>query len=245
MRTQSTGVLQKHMLGTYRSLSRSIAVIGIALPVLLWVGDLVLDHTALRESMSAYYYSGMRNVFVGALFSIGVFLYLYKGFSTKENWALNTAGALAVGVALLPTSPAIGTRTSTSPLHAILAVCFFLCIAYVCVFRASDTLLLIKDARKAGQFRSTYRTLGLLMVVSPAIAVGLTFLFESSTQKHDLLFFVEAMAVWIFGAYWIVKGRELGATGAYRLALEGKLKAATKDTLQYPTSTDDIVSPAE
>ncbi len=79
--------------------------------------------------MSVYYYSRMGDVFVGALISIGLFLYLYKGFSTRENWALNVGGALAVSVALLPTSPISGGHTSTSTLHGTFAVLFFLCIA--------------------------------------------------------------------------------------------------------------------
>ena len=86
--------LQAHMVGTYHNLRVGIGVIGLALPVLLWLGGKFLDGMPLRGSMSAYYYSPtMRNVFVGILFAIGVGLYLYKGFSTKENWALNAAAS--------------------------------------------------------------------------------------------------------------------------------------------------------
>lgn len=237
--------LQKHMLGSYVSLRKSIAVIGAALPLLLWLGDYALDRSALRASMSAYYYSRMGDVFVGALISIGLFLYLYKGFSTRENLALNLGGALAVGVALLPTSPIYVDHTSTSKLHGTFAALFFLCIAYVCIFRASDTLSLIRDTRRAERFRSTYRVLGLMMVVSPALAVGLTYLFESSTQKHTWLFFVEAVAVWVFSAYWLVKSRELDTSGADQLALEGKLKAATKNKGLVQTAPGRLVQIAE
>src|SRR5688572_33391886 len=41
----------------------------------------------------------MRSWFVGPLFVLGVFLYLYKGFSHLENKLLNAAGLFALGVA--------------------------------------------------------------------------------------------------------------------------------------------------
>ena len=44
----------------------------------------------------------MRDWFVGLLFVEGIFLYLYKGFGRAGNLALNIAGVLAIGVALIP-----------------------------------------------------------------------------------------------------------------------------------------------
>jgi hypothetical protein len=56
--------------------------------------------------MSRYYYALgsdgylMRDWFVGLLFAVGNFLYLYKGFGRAEDWALNIGGVLALGVAM-------------------------------------------------------------------------------------------------------------------------------------------------
>src|SRR5262249_4389517 len=57
-----------------------IGFIGITLPIVLIVGDHLLGPNApfLRSALSDYYYSGTRDVFVGAMFSIGVFLVTYK-----------------------------------------------------------------------------------------------------------------------------------------------------------------------
>jgi hypothetical protein len=44
----------------------------------------------------------MRDWFVGALFAIAACLYLYKGFTPKENRLLNLAAVFAVGVAIFP-----------------------------------------------------------------------------------------------------------------------------------------------
>ncbi len=220
--------LQTHMLGTYHNLRIGIGVIGIGLPVVIGLGGAIADGEPLRQSMSAYYYSpAMRDVFVGVLIAIGACLYLYKGFSSKENRALNLAGVMVVGVALFPTSPPGDKEGSFLTVHSALAVLFFACIAYVAIFRASDTLRLIRDKDRAVRLRNTYRALGIGMLVSPLIAVGVAFALQPSREERSVVFFLEGAAVLMFGIFWLVKSRELRETDASLLALEGKLKAST------------------
>jgi hypothetical protein len=111
--------------------------------------------------------------------------------------------------------------------HGTLAVAFFICIAWVCIFRASDTLSLIRDTVVARRFRTVYRLLGAGMVASPLIAVVFTLAFRNTTNESPLVFFVEAVAVWIFAAYWLTKSWELRRTRAEQLALERKLRPAS------------------
>jgi hypothetical protein len=213
------------MASTYFTLRIGMGVLAAALPLLLWLGGHFIDREPLRCSMSAYYYSlAMRDTFVGSLVAIGVFLYLYKGFSRRENWALNLAGALAVGIAMRPTTPRCDEGSGVFTLHGTFAIFFFLFIAYVCLFRASDTLSLIRDARRARRLRAVYRALGALMVISPAIAVALSVTLRSGTSQSSALFFVETFAVLAFAAYWLTKSGELSATDAELLALERKLQ---------------------
>jgi Na+-translocating ferredoxin:NAD+ oxidoreductase RnfD subunit len=145
---ESASQLQSHIESTYHSLRMGIAVIGLTLPLLLWLGGTLLSGVALRGSMSAYYYTSWRDVFVGGLCAIGVALYLYKGFSRAENWALSAAGVLAVCVAVFPTRSG-DTWTWESVVHVVSAVLFFLCLAYTSLFRASDTLSLVRDTTRA------------------------------------------------------------------------------------------------
>jgi hypothetical protein len=217
--------LQKHIAGTYFRLRLGMVVLAAALPLALWLGGWFADHAALRCSMSAYYFSpAMRDTFVGVLFAVGMFLYLYKGFSRRESWALNLAGACAVGIAMVPTTPVCGERGRI--FHGIFAVLFFLAIAYVCVFRAADTLSLIRDTRKAERLRAVYRWLGAAMVASPLIAVALAYSLHPADRGGSLVFFVETVAVLTFAAYWLAKSLELSATDAEELALERKLHRA-------------------
>ena len=68
--------LQTHMKATYLSLRIGMAALAIAFPLLLWVGGHIFQSLPLQASMSAYYHSSMRDVFVGVLVAIGAFLYL-------------------------------------------------------------------------------------------------------------------------------------------------------------------------
>src|SRR5687768_1056650 len=86
--------LHKHMFNTYFVLRKGMACTAIVFPLLLWWVGAWAD-IDLQGSMSAYYHTSMRNWFVGLLFAVGGMLYLYKGFSMRENVALNLAGLFA------------------------------------------------------------------------------------------------------------------------------------------------------
>ena len=98
--------LQIHIFATYANLRIGVVAIAILFPFLLW-GGWAIHGISLPDSMSAYYHvtengKSMRNWFVGILFALGIILYLYKGYSIKENLALNFAGVFALGVAISP-----------------------------------------------------------------------------------------------------------------------------------------------
>ncbi len=220
--------LGDHIARTYGSVRVGTALIGAALPLLLWVGGAIGDREALRASMSAYYYSPtMGDWFVGGLVATGALLYLYKGFSAMEDRLLNAAGILAVAVAMVPTPDPSEAQGSGFSWHGTFAIAFFICIACVCLFRASDTLSLIKNTAVARRFKRAYRFIGVSLVASPLIAVILTFLFRDTARESPLLFFVEAVAVWVFAVYWLTKSWELHRTRAEQLAIENKLRLAS------------------
>jgi hypothetical protein len=65
--------------------------------------------------------------------------------------------------------------------------------------------------------------LGAAIIIAPLVAALLAFLLRGASQPSRVVFFLEASGVWVFALYWLIKSRELGETGAARLALEGKL----------------------
>jgi hypothetical protein len=223
--------LQQHMAGTYFALRVGLVVIGWTLPFLLWIGGGLVHGLPLQGSMSAYYNTDAavasrvlapRDLFVGLLFATGACLYLYKGFSAKENVALNGAGALAALVALFPTAPA-GAGGGRVTLHGTFAVLFFACIAYVTLRRAADTLDAVRPEHR-DRYRRTYRLIGALMLLSPAAAVAVSYLADAGRVESTRVFWVEAFAVWTFAAYWTAKTVEMRETHAEERALDAELR---------------------
>src|ERR671933_275348 len=89
---------------SYLNLRRAIGLLGMGLPLVLVLGKLLGDGGGLLESISDYYYSSMRNVFVGTLWAIGIFLFSYRGYERKDDIAGTLACLAAIGVALFPTT---------------------------------------------------------------------------------------------------------------------------------------------
>jgi hypothetical protein len=215
--------LQEHILATYVLLRWGIIFVAIALPFALWaLGVIGGQPLKLQPSLSDYYYAGepfnrlTRDVFVGVLFLVGGFLFLYKGYSKLEDWLLNIAGLCACGVALFPTQWA-GKVTFALPYHVIFAVTFFACIALVAIFCAMDSVKDIENATgRVARLRHTYHVIGVLMILAPLTVV---FLVRGLGYRGFWTIAAEAIGIWTFSAYWIMKSIELGATQAERTRL--------------------------
>jgi hypothetical protein len=232
MEQKTSGELQEHMLWTYYGLRVGLAAIGFALPVVVLVVGGLLHNKWFEPSISQYYHTPAavaffttRDLFVGALFAAGGCLYLYKGFSNKENVALNLAAVFAAFVALLPTARPTDERTVISVLHASSAVSFFLCIAYVSLFRSRDTLALLAPDRRP-RYARLYLVSGVAMVVSPVAAVLVSFTLESVARSGTTIFWVEAFGVWTFSAYWTIKTLEMRESAAEKRGLDAELERA-------------------
>lgn len=255
--------LADHLLGAMVRLRVGLAVVGFLFPFALSIGGKLYAHLCLQSSMSSYYHAivydcrSMRDWFVGSLCVIGVFLYLYRGFSHLENWALNIAGGLAVVVALFPmpwTLSSLITCEGQSvtgacspqpydpvtigkyPLHDIAAIGFFLCISYVAIFRAQDTLPLIHNPRLRTMLKHIYRWIGIAMIVSVLGA----FIIHSYYQPEYRTFYIETAGVLSFSAYWAVKTWELSKTDIDRRGVQKQLRQ--RDTWIVPLDESRTVT---
>lgn len=199
--------LKEHIFLTYLTVRIGAALVALIFPLVLWFGGLVQD-IELQDSMSSYYHAergSMRDWFVGILFTIGIILYLYKGYTRLENIVLNVAGALALMVALIPMAWGCGDDCPRFSLHGTLALGFFLCIAFVCIFCAAETLEHLEDEQAAARYRRAYFWLGVAMIISPLIAVVLNVVLRADA----FVFFVELVGVWVFSIFWWVKAHEI------------------------------------
>ncbi len=97
---------------TYRYLR-----IGMIGAVVLLAASIAIERSKVdcwQTSISAYYYTPARAVFVGAMIAVGLALIVYKGRGTWEDTCLNFAGMLAPAVAVAPTTD-VGRCWSVPP----------------------------------------------------------------------------------------------------------------------------------
>jgi len=237
--------LQEHVFGTYVALRYGIAIITLVFPLAVYLAG-KLSGMGLLGSLSAYYWANgiepntARTVFVGGLFAIAVFMYLYKGFTHAENFALNTAAVLAALVALVPTK---GPGWDPHAFHGTFAITLFVCLTYVVWLRAADTLSLLppegppedspSKRYSRAWYRRRYKLIGLVMLVSPLTAAIL----NTTLGGRSYIFFIESTGVWAFGWYWFAKSSELKRSLAIRRALHGHIRVESgraMDVTQEP-----------
>jgi len=81
---------------SYLTLRAAVGIVGVALPPVLSGGCLLLgDCRSLERSISSYYGTGMRDVFVGLLFAIAFFMFLV-GVCVLRAYASGLKGKLGV-----------------------------------------------------------------------------------------------------------------------------------------------------
>lgn len=126
-----------------------IGVLGLVLPVLLWLvagarPTAGLPRWERLDSVSAYYSTGAVAAFVGVLVALGVFLFTYRGsnneYRSRDRVAAVVAGTAAVLVAFFPTwapqhipePPWWTPRTGT--IHSAAAVVLFSTFSFFALF---------------------------------------------------------------------------------------------------------------
>lgn len=195
---------------SYMTLRKAVGYLGMLLPFALLAGNWVIFSGRLQQSVSDYYYTGMRGVLVGGLCVIGAFLLAYHGYDRWDSLFSNAAGVGAVGVALFPTPP---DHPSTAA--NIVGDFHF---AFGAVMFASLIVIALWLFRKTGpggrthakQLRDTvYLICGLIMLVSLALAGIVSLPFATGLNSLNPVFWLETIAIAAFGVSWLVKGQAI------------------------------------
>ena len=196
---------------SYLMLRKAVGCLGMGLPFILALGGGLLFGLPIQPSISDYYYTGMRDVFVGVLFAMGVFLFSYKGYGRKDNLAANIAAVCVIGTALFPTTPPNPSELAATigKVHVAFASAYFITLAYfsLVLFTQSDPTRL-PTPRKLQRNR-VYRVSGYTILLSIVLIVLLKLLpidFENSIKAFDPVFWLESVMVIAFGISWYVKG---------------------------------------
>ena len=207
---------------SYLILRLGVGVIGIALRFALVLCDGLLFHGKPfpRVSISAYYYSGMRDLMVGAICSTGVFLLAYKiAERNLDNTLSLVAGAGALVAALSP--PSLPAGVAPGPLQQLIgtAVCawihFGAAVVLLVSLGALSFFLGLREGARDTQvgklppeFWRIFHWVCAGLIAAALIWMGLFSLFPHLGPSRTLLY-GETLSLCAFGVSWLLKGLEL------------------------------------
>ncbi len=198
---------------SWLELRRLIGIIGLLHPIILLLGGLFIFSTPLQSSMSAYYYTDMRDVFVGLGFVTGFFLLSYKGYDSHDRKVAVVAGIMALVVALFPSAPESNPtqlEIYIGYLHVSCAFIFLLALSYFCIrlFPKSGDQPVTDKKRLRNKI---YRICGWSIILS-LVFTGLYFAptpLQVILEPFHPIYLAEVVAFWAFGVAWLVKGRAI------------------------------------
>lgn len=214
---------QNDLVLSFLAVRRAIGALGYFLPIALAVHGLISG--GILASMSAYFYSPMREIFVGTLCAQAVFLWSYEGYREPgrlltDKLVARIAAIAAALIALAPASPNDPDRAASctllqcvlgsgpsSALHLVAVTAFFGALAIYCLvlfLRGTD------DSAEGRAARLIYRICGWTIIAAIG-AIGLMFLTGLDDRLAALhpVFWLEAVACFAFATSWAVKGRSL------------------------------------
>lgn len=180
-------------------LSFGIGLIAFLVPILL---PLVGGYGGHYSISYFYHVPATNDLFVGLLWAVGIFLFLFQGLSRWENILLSVAGVFLILVAMVPTTTD-QCNESLFSWHAAFAVSFFACLFVVAIFFAKKRLSYILWPPMRKRFERAYNLAGGAMILLPLAAYGVHVL--EGRQCGHVVFWIEAFAIWAFSAYWFVK----------------------------------------
>ncbi len=222
----STGRTSHQLVVSFLTSGRVIAVLGFFLPASMLAWSL-LTRSTIRGSLSEYYYTPVRDLMVGTLITMAVFLWSYRGFSDRDDDMRadrrvgKIAGVAAAVIAFFPITPrnddrctlvqcVIGPRASDL-IHAGGATVFFVCLVVFCLVLLPRSVVLSPGATARVRL---YRASGCFIVVALLFIVVWKFLpieIIFSLGRYHPIFWLESMAIWAFSVAWMVRARALSA----------------------------------
>lgn len=187
-------------------LSTGMGLIAMFLPIILVA---IGGYTGSWSISYFYHVPATRDVLVGSLCALGVFLVVFQAFKPATNWLLNVAGAAIILVALVPMEDATCRNDGSFEIttHFVSAVVFFLCIATVAIFFSKSRIVHIVSEPKRRFFSLAYTVSGVSMVLLPALVLILNQFFQTKCE-NSAVFWAESFAIWSFASFWLVKTYE-------------------------------------
>lgn len=202
---------------SYMSLRQAIGWTGLLMPITVKVGAFLFQGITTTGSISAYYYTGMRDVLVLTLVLVGALLACYRTPAKQDTWIGTIAGLAAIGIALFPTDLEFAVQilarypeTEGGKCYVIrgllgyhfIFVSIFFALAFYLVYFRFSAFTPLNPTKKKLLRNKIYKICGLAMLLSFA-AIGLL----AWRNNGDSIFWPEAVAVVSFAIAWLAKGQ--------------------------------------
>jgi hypothetical protein len=226
---------------SYKNMRKCVGILAMLLPVLTMGGYMLLGahQIIFLDSISEYYYTLMRDVFVGTLCMVGLFLFAYKGYDDMENRVFNVAAILCILIAFFSMNPqdyrscfrlwfnnnvAVSHYSCFGYIHLTAASILFIILGYVSnnlftkTDKSEDPTSQVKPTGKKITRNTIYKFCGRLIWLSLAVYVIYSgvekifadYPFVSTLENFQILFVVETVCLEAFGFSWLVKGEGIG-----------------------------------
>ena len=206
---------------------RAIGILGITLPLILVAGSFLLgDCKEVQMSISTYYHTNMRNIFVGFNCAVALFLFAYRGHDWKDNLAGYLGCIVVLGVAFLPSAisnpdqpclvPVSGQNPLVGKLHNLSALLYFIILIVYSLFLFPKTHMDMVTGEKMFMGRQkknrnlVYYICGSIMATSLLLIIAyIWFLVDlyPGLKCINPVFWLESIVLFSFGISWLTKGQ--------------------------------------
>jgi len=201
---------------SYMQLRRYIGYLGMGLPFILVLGNyFIAGAVDLLNTLSTYYHSSARDLFVAVLAAIAVFAFSYRGYDARDNIAGDIAALSALGIAFFPTAdgnPDLDVSSVIDVIHKTSAVIFFLTLAYFSLVLFPKTNPARPMTRQKRKRNKVYKISGYLILLSIILIAAYELYFQAkfiNLQDYKPIFWLESLALIAFGFAWVTKGEAI------------------------------------
>lgn len=205
---------------SFINLRKLIGILGMILPLACYLGGKLFSGLNLQPSISSYYYTNARDIFVGVLVGVSMFLVTYRGYELIDDIVSTTTGIAGLGIAIFPCLlqkvkfdevglfQIIATRSNI--LHTLCAGIFFTLLAVnsIFIFTLTDKKSSMTKNKKIRNI--VYIACGVIIIVTIVVMVVLNIVFkEAGLENSPIIFILETILLEAFGISWLVKGKTI------------------------------------
>lgn len=208
---------------SYNKLRQAIGLLGLALPLFLYLHTRLFGCCCLQDSISHYYYTKANVWFIGILWGLGLVLIFYPTPASnkgRDGLLTSLSGICSICVSLFPTNANSNDCCAIfhycdSPwragFHYFCAATMLLIFSYMSIklFTKTDKADLSGDEHRWKRRRNfIFRTCGWITFLS-VVAIGVITVLEALrliciTSKYT--YWLEVSALVPFGIAWLIKG---------------------------------------